>query len=920
MAVLVVSVVGVIGYLQVDWPAGQEPGFRGILYRVFTLFFAGMAVPDGVGTPWLLLLAGLLAPILLVGGLVATFSERVRNLWTRLSRGHLLIIGLSPFAVALARHEVAERKVVVADDGGDPQILAALRREGVRTVSVELLASDIRARAAAHRAENVVVATGDDELSIDVADSLLAARPGTQAYVPFQGWCMRDVGSRAVGPHAIPVYVCLADRALAEMVTNEEPRSAVVCGSNDESSNGESRTVVACRAEVIAAAKLHSSVGKCDGKRLLIVGAGPFTRALIFEALRVTRSRRRKEEGQGWRIVTVMAPDAEAFVDRLRPLYEGALGIPEVEAAPCEVDQDGLPSAIRRRIAAWREPMHLVVAGDEVAGVETIVGGLKGCLGDSVDLHWVGSRIHGFAGRISEGPVDIEETSADLDLLRRQPIDERLREENEGQELKGIDLLRTAAVTREFVHFRAGARAVVEAINPGLPDLLEDASIDLSIDRVDARSRIAQCLLTDGAHDEAALMLWCEVIRRSTDRAALIDLWNDMAEVRNPDVPMAGWIRRILGVRIAFLSETHDDRDECLLPRDGKASDRHPMRGPVAVFAGGAKSLDERKDAKDIKDWLRATLSFALGAPQFEGVVVSGGTESGLPGVIGDVAEELGLDAAGYAWRGATFHDGYHRDRRSEVGAEGSIEQAIAGWEDIARSGVDLNDVRVIVCSGGPITRREVMIARALNVRVGWLPLPGDETDWDEELPGGDQGVVRLIDDRATIRSFLRFATWPDEEERQRIGRAVHMAYVKAETQMPDDIAMRSWEGQPQNLRDSNIAVADDLALKLAREGLRLQRTTHGSAVHAVPTGALGTETAPGKTLDRLAELEHGRYCSERLLSGWSDGVRNPIRMTTQVLIPWDVLAEDERVKDRRTVLAALYEAERCGYVLVRDE
>ena len=46
-------------------------------------------------------------------------------------------------------------------------------------------------------------------------------------------------------------------------------------------------------------------------------------------------------------------------------------------------------------------------------------------------------------------------------------------------------------------------------------------------------------------------------------------------------------------------------------------------------------------------------------------------------------------------------------------------------WTDILAAGISPADVSLVACPGGPITRAEILLARALGARVGWLDPKG---------------------------------------------------------------------------------------------------------------------------------------------------------------------------------------------------
>ena len=52
------------------------------------------------------------------------------------------------------------------------------------------------------------------------------------------------------------------------------------------------------------------------------------------------------------------------------------------------------------------------------------------------------------------------------------------------------------------------------------------------------------------------------------------------------------------------------------------------------------------------------------------------------------------------------------------------------------------------------------------------------------------------------------------------------------------------------------------------------------------------------ENIAELSELEHGRFTAERVLSGWTSGVRNPARFVTPYLLPWTQLSDEVKEYD----------------------
>jgi hypothetical protein len=69
-----------------------------------------------------------------------------------------------------------------------------------------------------------------------------------------------------------------------------------------------------------------------------------------------------------------------------------------------------------------------------------------------------------------------------------------------------------------------------------------------------------------------------------------------------------------------------------------------------------------------------------------------------------------------------------------------------------------------------------------------------------------------------------------------------------------------------------------------------------------------------------MAEIEHGRWNVERLLSYWSLGERNIDKKTSPYLVSWSDLPESIRKYDRQAVVEIPNLLKRYGYEIVPIE
>ena len=148
---------------------------------------------------------------------------------------------------------------------------------------------------------------------------------------------------------------------------------------------------------------------------------------------------------------------------------------------------------------------------------------------------------------------------------------------------------------------------------------------------------------------------------------------------------------------------------------------------------------------------------------------------------------------------------------------------------------------------------------------------------------------------------------------REIIARGRHKVYVRerlaAGETVSTNASLVNWEDLPASLRDSNRNYADGVAKMLGRIGADL-----------VPLE--GSNPAPFKLdpdlLEELAREEHDRWCEDLSANGWkyTSGSKDPNRKLHPLLTSWEELGEEERNKDRESILALPEVLAAVGYGL----
>ncbi|HUB71502.1 MAG TPA: NAD-binding protein [Acidimicrobiales bacterium] len=308
----------------------------------------------------------------------------------------------------------------------------------------------------------------------------------------------------------------------------------------------------------------------------------------------------------------------------------------------------------------------------------------------------------------------------------------------------------------------------------------------------------------------------------------------------------------------------------------------------VAIIAGAAGSM--KADAvPEVTKLLEVALS------RYDGIVLSGGSAVGVPGIVGIVARKNGISGQLVGYTPPGRYDGqlYPVVRETPGVSEFSMREPLGMWADIIRSGTPLENVRVLVFPGGVIARNEILLARAMGARVAFVdPLGETASALDDLLPLGSEAVLELPADPMTVRAFLQWSALP-LEIREDVARYLHNSYRrKWRGRKPaGDPALAPWDSLLPSLKESNLAQADDIPNKLALLGKKISKGGQPLQLNS-------------QEQQLLAEAEHGRWDVERLAAGWQLGERQARRSLTPYLKPWAELDEETKAYDLQAVAA----------------
>ena len=361
-----------------------------------------------------------------------------------------------------------------------------------------------------------------------------------------------------------------------------------------------------------------------------------------------------------------------------------------------------------------------------------------------------------------------------------------------------------------------------------------------------------------------------------------------------------GWVKRL----IALARHFHPVLSPAKKARLAKAAARRAGGGRVLIVAGGALTM---KPA--VLRLVRPVVDSAL--RHFRGTVISGGTSVGIPGCVGDVAGRLesgrkkAFELIGYIPKnlpGDAPKDARYDDYVVTDDEGFSSGQIIRMWEDFRDSGITPDRVQLLGIGGGAITAVEFRVALALGAATAAVHSTGGAADTLLADPVwlGTSTLVAMPLDPASAQAFV---TAPEHQPSParvlRMAQTFHAHYANDnQRKLPENL--RPWKDLPETFQTANREQARYAIEILRAAGFEVRG---GSGKR----GAIRDFKARSwrRDIERMAELEHGRWNIERLRDGWRFGTpRDDKRKLHDCLVPWSKLPPEIREYDRNAVRA----------------
>jgi TrkA-N domain/RyR domain len=878
IAIPAVLGLGLWGYLGL----GEQPASA--VYRTLKLFTFSLDVPQGKEAPPQLWVALFLGGAVTARGLAVLFKDRLAGVLTAyVSWPQVVIFGANPRASVLIRALLRaedppgwwRNAVVVVDP--DPVALATITAPRVRKVTGGGTSEVALIKAGVRRAAAVVLVTGDHVRNSAITTQILRAAPDLlrRPSLPRR-LCERLLGIPA--RTRLDVFVEVAGFGLAGVLEQGGHRAGVEITTISAPTRAMAHVLDAVEAKragdglpaLLAADREGAS------STVAVFGTGALVDAAVLDLYRRRRLDLLPDTPPPPPRVLLFGPDAQDRRAALVALLGTDLQVIEIDAVDVDLGQlVELDIETARHLARHRPRQVLVcVPTDPGCGIAVALARHLGraervVVVNESPLTPTGDEI---VQQAADSPLlspitlhTMPQLAYPLPELRRErradrlaaalPADDRAAPDRRAAAVQMITATgRDGAVVRRdpLAELRRPHLALLDALRltPGMA--MARAGLTVDFENPATVLRAAETLLAAGAPE--AFATWCEVARLQTTTTS-------------PAAPVDSDVRELLELRRATLGDRAGLDGAPVNPDTGAA-------GRLIVICADPYDADRAEFLR--YTWRRLPSDFVVWS-------------TGAPGSAqAHVAADEGV-----ALRHADGQNGRAR--------------ALAIWRTILAARRDPAAVRVVALPGA--SQDEILIARALGATVGRVETAAG-SDLAQDFLGGGTDIVPLPDDRMTVRAFLRRSEWPDEvADPEPIAAGLHYRYVRRQRGVRKDASdpvLLPWDALSPWLRDSNLAVVDNIPDKLASLDLRL--ACPGEDLDC----AVDVRQVVADNLELLAEQEHGRFIAERLTSGWTGGVRDPARFMSPHLKPWDEIDEEAKEFDREVledVFAAMTDA-----------
>ena len=305
----------------------------------------------------------------------------------------------------------------------------------------------------------------------------------------------------------------------------------------------------------------------------------------------------------------------------------------------------------------------------------------------------------------------------------------------------------------------------------------------------------------------------------------------------------------------------------------------------VLIIAGDETGIPANRLAH-----LRPVLAAALQA--FSGQLIVDGVDSGIRGLIEDITVALEQAGAKHFERvedasKPTPSDGQH-------GHSADPASFISRWQGLLEHEIHPQEIVLLGIGGGPSTAVEFRVALSLGAAVAVLAGTGGAADGliADELWSGSTTLIPLVFDPASVWAYFAPSSHSiGESVVEKMAERIHANYCASNTKDLKE-NMQPWQKLKETYKNANRGQAK-FSIQIVEAA--------GFVIREAEQPKILDDLTPAE-IERMAELEHGRWNVDRLKDQWRPGPRDNAKKLHDCLIPWEDLPEHIKFYDREAV------------------
>ena len=273
--------------------------------------------------------------------------------------------------------------------------------------------------------------------------------------------------------------------------------------------------------------------------------------------------------------------------------------------------------------------------------------------------------------------------------------------------------------------------------------------------KAQARYDLGRSLLLSGKSYES-LNEYAKGIQLTSKEELIKTAQNNLNQITQTQGILPGyrWVQGLLQIGLATkFPSTNDGKAAIAQIRELSPSALKPIERPIVILAGGCSAEFESQ----MPIYNRVILETFR---DYKGTIISGGTTSGISGLIGKVQQKYPskIRTIGYVPKTKTdLVDKRYREIRLTESEEFSPAEPLQYWIDLTASNIEPSAVKLLGINGGRISAVEYRIALALGAQVATVEDSGLEADklHTDTQWNTSPNLCSLKNDPMHIRSFV---------------------------------------------------------------------------------------------------------------------------------------------------------------------